>query len=88
MYYVSYNLYSCGKWLFLLYVAIYKQLSWLIKCYFLFFSPTIVWMIELSSVDDELDASGTEGEADGVSKVTKQLDKQVIEEKEEDGEEG
>lgn len=35
-----------------------------------------------------LDTAGTEGEADGVPKVTKQLEKQVLEEKEEDGEEG
>lgn len=35
-----------------------------------------------------VDAAGTEGDADAVPKVTKQLEKQVIEEKEEDVEEG
>lgn len=34
------------------------------------------------------DAAGAEGDADAVPKVTKQLEKQVIEEKEEDVEEG
>ena len=40
--------------------------------------------------DGVLDAAGTEAEADGVAEVTKQLEKQAIEdkEKEEDGEEG
>lgn len=69
----------------------YFEWPFISSCHEVLFSllfPTIVWINELSSVDDELDASGTEGEADGVSKVTKQLEKQVIEEKEEDGEEG
>lgn len=41
-------------------------------------------------VDDPLAAAGAEAEADGVPEVTKQLEKQAIEdkEKEEDGEEG
>lgn len=41
-------------------------------------------------VDELLHAAGAEAEADGVSEVTKQLEKQAIEdkEKEEDGEEG
>lgn len=41
-------------------------------------------------VDAPLDAAGAETEADGVSDMTKQLEKQAIEEKEkeEDGEEG
>lgn len=40
--------------------------------------------------DDPLAAAGAEAEADGVADVTKQLEKQAIEdkEKEEDGEEG
>lgn len=39
---------------------------------------------------DVLDAAGAEAEADGVAEVTKQLEKQVIEDKEkdDDGEEG
>lgn len=45
-----------------------------------------VWVIQLSPVN--VDAAGTEGDADAVPKVTKQLEKQVIEEKEEDVEEG
>lgn len=41
-----------------------------------------------SSVTVNLDVAGNEGEADEVPKVSKQLEKQVIEDKEEDGEEG
>lgn len=41
-------------------------------------------------IDEVCDAAGGEAEADGVSEVTKQLEKQAIDdkEKEEDGEEG
>lgn len=60
----------------------------------------VFWLLRVDSLldcvcasvvdDDPLAAAGAEAEADGVADVTKQLEKQAIEdkEKEEDGEEG
>lgn len=51
--------------------------------------PSLVWLCLLVA-DDLSAAAGPEAEADEVAEVTKQLEKQAIEdkEKEEDGEEG
>lgn len=49
-----------------------------------------VVVVVVCVVDELVDAAGAEAEVDGVSEVTKQLEKQAIEdkEKEEEGEEG
>lgn len=53
----------------------------------LIFLSTVL-LIYFSPVDVHIDTADTDGDADAVPKVTKQLEKQVIEEKEEDVEEG